>query len=78
MYTAQFDKYTKKTDVTLCASHVFVTLEAKYLTLQSHMVLYLRLINFEAAKQLCQAIIAVLIVLRHGLQPILLHNYTIV
>ena len=41
--------------------------------LQSHMVLYLRLINLEAAKQVCQAIIAVLIVLRHGMQPILLH-----
>ena len=37
------------------------------MTLQSQMVLYLRLINFEAAKQICQAIIAALIVLRHDM-----------
>ena len=43
------------------------------MTLQSQMVLYLRLINFEAAKQLCQATIAMLNVLRHGMQPISLH-----
>ena len=43
------------------------------MTLQSQMVLYLRLINLEAAKQICQAIIAVLNALRHGRQPILLH-----
>ena len=43
------------------------------MTLQSQMMLYLRLINLEAAKQICQAIIAVLNVLRHGKQPILLH-----
>ena len=28
MYTAKFDKYTRKADATLCASHVFVTQEA--------------------------------------------------
>ena len=43
------------------------------MTLQSQMVLYLRLINLEAAKQICQAIIAVLNVLRHDMQPISLH-----
>ena len=43
------------------------------MTLQSQMVLYLRLINLDAAKQICQAIIAVLNVWRHGMQPILLH-----
>ena len=44
------------------------------MTIQSQMVLYLHLINLvEAAKQICQAIIAVLNVLRHGMQPILLH-----
>ena len=37
------------------------------------MVLYLRLINLEATKQIWQAIIAVLNVLRHGMQRILLH-----
>ena len=46
------------------------------MTFQSQMVLYLRLINLEAVKQVCQAIIAVLNVLRHGLQPILLHCIT--
>ena len=45
------------------------------MTLQSQMVLYLRLINLEAAKQICQAMIAVLSVLRHGMQLILLHVY---
>ena len=34
------------------------------MTLQSQMVLYLRLINFKTAKQICQAIIAVLNVSR--------------
>ena len=43
------------------------------MTLQSQMVLYLRLINLEAAKQICQAITAVFNVLSHGMQPILLH-----
>ena len=43
------------------------------MTLQSQMVLYLRLIILEAAKQKCQAIIAVLNALRHGMQLILLH-----
>ena len=43
------------------------------MTLQSQMVLYLRLINLEATKQIGQAIIAVLDVLRHGMQHILLH-----
>ena len=43
------------------------------MTLQSQMVLYLRLINLEAAKQIYPAIIAVLNVLRHGMQPMLLH-----
>ena len=43
------------------------------MTLQTQIVLYLRLINLEAAKQICQAIIAVLNVLRHGMQPILLY-----
>ena len=28
MYTAKFDKYTGKADATLCASHVYVSLEA--------------------------------------------------
>ena len=42
------------------------------MTLQTQMVLYLRLINLEAAKQIYQAIIAVLNVLRHGMQHILL------
>ena len=37
------------------------------MTLQSQMVLHLRLINLEAANQICQAIIAVLNALRHGL-----------
>ena len=46
------------------------------MTLQSQMVLYLRLINFEAAKQICQATIALLNVLRHGMQPISLHVIT--
>ena len=39
------------------------------MTPQSQMVLYLRLINLKAAKQTCQAITAVLNVLRHGMQP---------
>ena len=43
------------------------------MTLQSQMVLYLRLINFEASKQISQATIALLNVLRHGMQPISLH-----
>ena len=43
------------------------------MTLPSQMVLYLRLINLEAAKQISQAIIEVHNVLRHGMQPILLH-----
>ena len=43
------------------------------MALQSQMVLYLRLINLEAAKQICLAMIAVLNVLRHGMQPIFLH-----
>ena len=43
------------------------------MTLQSQMVLYMRLINLEAVKQICQAMIAVLKVLRHGMQPILLY-----
>ena len=43
------------------------------MTIQSQMVLYLRLINLEAAKQICQAIIAEFNVLRHGMQLILLH-----
>ena len=43
------------------------------MTLQSKMMLFLRLINLEATKQICQAIIAVLNVLRHGMQLILLH-----
>ena len=37
------------------------------MTLQTQMVLYLRLINLEAAKQIYQAIIAVFNVLRHGI-----------
>ena len=41
--------------------------------IQSQMVLYLRLINFETAKQIFQATIALLNVLRHGMQPISLH-----
>ena len=45
------------------------------MTLQSQMVLYLRLINFETAKQICQAKIAVLKILRHGVHPILLPVY---
>ena len=40
------------------------------MTLQSQMV--------EAAKQICHAIIAVFNALMHGMQPILLHVYTIV
>ena len=43
------------------------------MTLRPRMVPYLRLINLDAAKQICQAIIAVLNVLRHGMQLILLH-----
>ena len=43
------------------------------MTLQSQMELSLRLINLEAAKQICQAIIAVLNVVRHGMKLILLH-----
>ena len=43
------------------------------MTLQSPMVLYLRLINLETEKQICQAIIAVLNVLRHGMHPTLLY-----
>ena len=43
------------------------------MTLQSQVVLYLRLINLEAARQICQAVIGVLNALRHGMQPILLH-----
>ena len=42
------------------------------MTLRYQMVLYPCLINLEAAKQICPAIIAVLNVLRHGMQPILL------
>ena len=45
------------------------------MALQSQMVLYLRLINLRTAKQICQAKTAVLHVLRHGIQPILLHVY---
>ena len=45
------------------------------MALQSQMVLYLRLINLGTVKQKCQAKIAVLHVLRHGVQPILLHVY---
>ena len=40
------------------------------MTLQSQKVLYLRLTNSEAAKRICQAIFAVLNVLRHGMHPI--------
>ena len=40
------------------------------MTFQSKMVLYLRLINFEAAKQICQATIALLNVLKHDMLPI--------
>ena len=43
------------------------------MTLQSQMVLYLRLINLETANQICQAMIAMLNVLRHGMQPKLQH-----
>ena len=43
------------------------------MTLKTQMVLYLRLIKLEAAKQICQAIIAVLNVLMHGMQPIFQH-----
>ena len=43
------------------------------MTLQYQMVLYMRLINLKAAKHICQALIAVLNALRHGMQPILLH-----
>ena len=43
------------------------------MTLQSQMVLYLRLINLETAKQICQAVIAVLNIVRHGMQLISLH-----
>ena len=43
------------------------------MSIQSLMVLYLHRINLEAAKQICQAIIVVLNVLRHGIQLILLH-----
>ena len=43
------------------------------MTLQSQLVLHLRLINLETAKQICKATISVLNVLRHGMQPILLH-----
>ena len=43
------------------------------MTIQSQMVLYLRQIKLEAAKQICQATNAVLNVLRYGMQPILLH-----
>ena len=43
------------------------------MTFQSRVMLYLRLINLEAPKQICQVIIAVLNVLRHGMQLILLH-----
>ena len=43
------------------------------MTLQSQIVLYLRLINLEAGKQICKAIIPVLKVLRYSIQPILLH-----
>ena len=39
------------------------------MTLQSQMVLYLRLINLEAAQQICKAKIAVHSVSRHGMQP---------
>ena len=39
------------------------------MTLQSQMVLYLRLINLEAAQQIYQAKIAVHSVSRHGKQP---------
>ena len=43
------------------------------MTPQSQIVLHLRLINLEAAKQIYQAKIAVLNVSRHGMQPMLLH-----
>ena len=43
------------------------------MTLQSQILLYMRRIDSEAANQICQAIIAVFNVLRHGMQPILLH-----
>ena len=43
------------------------------MSLQSQMVLYPRLINLDAAKQICKAIIAVLNIFRHGMQHILLH-----
>ena len=43
------------------------------MTLQSQMVLHLRLINLEAAKQICQAKLAVLNALRHDMQSVLLH-----
>ena len=43
------------------------------MTHQSKMMLYLRLINLEAAKQIFHAKIAVLNVLRHGMQLTLLH-----
>ena len=43
------------------------------MTIQSQMVLYLRLIKFEAAKHICQATIALLNVLRNGMQSISLY-----
>ena len=58
-----------KANATLCESHVFVKLEAiKHDSSVSDAAIP-RLINLEAAKQICQAKIAVLNVLRHGRSP---------
>ena len=57
----------------LCMQAIFVTLEAIIHDSSVSNGTILCLINFEAAKQICQAIIAMLNVLRHGMQPILLH-----
>ena len=62
-----------KADATLCASHVFVTPEAIIHDSKVSHCAIPNLINLEAAKQICQAKIAMPNVLRHGMQPILLH-----
>ena len=62
-----------KAAATLCASHVYVTLEAIIHDSSVSDSAIPASDQLETAKQICKAIIAVLNVLRHGMQPISLH-----
>ena len=57
----------------LCVQAMFCDTRGNNTRLFSPDGAILRLINLEAAKQICQAIITVLNALKRGLQPIFLH-----